>query len=187
MEKRQQLVEAALTLFYQHSVHATGINDVLALAGVARKTLYHHFDSKEALLLAALELRDQRWCDWLHQRLASASSLNDLIKQLFDTLDDWFNERELAPFYGCFFQQCASEYSQSDSDVWQYCHQHQQRVLTLLQQHLQRVSSEPDAQSQEQVQAIGLKLLLDGAIAQAQTGNRNAALDAKKLALTALI
>lgn len=186
MEKRQQLVEAALTLFYQRSVHSVGINDVLVQAKVARKTLYHHFDSKEALLLAALQLRDQRWCDWLQQRLAPASSLNDLIKRLFDALDDWFNERDLAPFYGCFFQQCASEYSQSDSDVWQYCHQHQQRVFTLLQQQLQRVSPEPE-QAQKQAQATGLKLLLDGAIAQAQTGNRSAALEAKTIALTALI
>ena len=61
--RRQQLVETALELFSREGFHATGIDRILAVSGVAKRTLYHHFRSKDELILAALRLRDERFRD----------------------------------------------------------------------------------------------------------------------------
>ena len=57
---RDHLLETALRLFNQHGYHATGIDLIIAKAGVAKTTLYRHFDTKEDLILAALERRDEQ-------------------------------------------------------------------------------------------------------------------------------
>ena len=76
MDKRQQLINTAFRLFYQNGIHAVGINQILKESGIAKKTLYHHFASKEQLLLAVLEYRDQIFLQWFSgyiKRAAPAS------------------------------------------------------------------------------------------------------------------
>mgnify|MGYP002789019069 CR=1 FL=1 len=50
-----ELVEAALALFVERGFAATRIDDIAARAGVGKGTLYLYFDSKEALLEAAVQ------------------------------------------------------------------------------------------------------------------------------------
>ena len=50
-------METAWTLFYRDGYRAVGIDTLLAEAGVAKMTLYNHFPSKEALIIAVLEQR----------------------------------------------------------------------------------------------------------------------------------
>ena len=58
MGRRQDLIDTALRLFYEHGIHAIGINQVLQEAGVAKQTLYNHFESKDSLVEAAVEHSD---------------------------------------------------------------------------------------------------------------------------------
>ncbi|MDF4603837.1 TetR/AcrR family transcriptional regulator, partial [Vibrio parahaemolyticus] len=53
-KKKQLLIDTALSLFYKQGINSIGINEVLKVSGVAKRTLYSHFESKEALILAAL-------------------------------------------------------------------------------------------------------------------------------------
>lgn len=61
MDRRERLVSVAFGLFYRHGVHAIGINRIIAESGVAKKTLYHHFSSKEALIAATVDYRDRQF------------------------------------------------------------------------------------------------------------------------------
>src|SRR5258707_2953885 len=67
--KRDQLIESAWTLFYRDGYHATGIDRILAESQVAKMTLYHHFRSKEELILAVLEQHSRQTLDSLRQLL----------------------------------------------------------------------------------------------------------------------
>lgn len=58
---RERLLDSAYDLFSRRGVRAVGVNEVIETAGVAKATLYRHFASKDDLVLAFLERREQRW------------------------------------------------------------------------------------------------------------------------------
>lgn len=160
MDKRQQLIHTALTLFYAHGIHAIGINEILKESGIAKKTLYHHFASKEALVVAALEERNQRFLTWLNSHLEKGKNDWDVVEKLFSALSDWFLDKaeELGHFRGCFFINTSAEYGDPNSAINQRCQQHKQDVQALIQRHL------PNTQA-DTVEAICL--LKEGAISSA--------------------
>ena len=53
-----KLVDATIACIRQHGVERTSISAIAAIAGVSRPTVYAHFDTREALILAALEKAD---------------------------------------------------------------------------------------------------------------------------------
>lgn len=180
MDKRQQLIETAFRLFYQHGIHAVGVNQILDEAKVAKKTLYTHFASKEKLLEAVLDYRDERFVDWVTSRMQQEQAGKPAILAVFDALDDWFNDRveTLAAFYGCLFINTCSEYGDPESTPHQLCRAHKQRIHQLIKQQLQEMQH-PEAD----YLADMLTMLKEGAIVTAQVqGDKLAAKKAKRLA-----
>jgi AcrR family transcriptional regulator len=181
-DKKQQLVETALMLFYRHGVHAVGINQILEQSAIAKKTLYHHFVSKDELLMATLELRHQRFYQWLEQQLTSTDPTGPAEK-LFDALTLWFEGKAevLGPFFGCYFQNCAAEYHGPDSAVLALCAQHKLKIRDLVNTHLRSYQLSEEAQS---LLLDGLMLLKEGAISMALVhADATVAQHAKKQAL----
>ncbi|KZN14270.1 TetR/AcrR family transcriptional regulator [Marinomonas sp. TW1] len=140
--KRQLLINTALELFYQQGIHVIGINEVLKQSGIAKKTLYHHFDSKDALILAALQQRHEVFYQWLESKLNQADSDESMIEALFYALESWVSGKEsvLGHFRGCFFVNSAVEFSAADSQIAQYCQYHKAQVKKLIGQGLQKQS-----------------------------------------------
>jgi AcrR family transcriptional regulator len=69
-QTRERIVTAAARLFYNEGIRAASVDAIAAQAGVTKKTLYYHFRSKDELIAAYLESRDQptldlytRWFD----------------------------------------------------------------------------------------------------------------------------
>ncbi|MEQ6899402.1 TetR/AcrR family transcriptional regulator [Microbacterium sp. KR10-403] len=58
-ERRARILAAAMTLFAREGYADTSLRDLAAKVGVSKSALYHHFPSKDALLLAVLEERDR--------------------------------------------------------------------------------------------------------------------------------
>ena len=52
---RAAIVEAAIRLFNQNGYHATSMQDVANAVAIKKPSLYHHFPSKEAILLTILD------------------------------------------------------------------------------------------------------------------------------------
>lgn len=178
MDKCRQLVQTAFELFYEHGVHAVGINRILAESGVAKKTLYHHFSSKDELLVATLAYRDAQFSAWLQARMELQRGRAALLA-LFDALDDWFNERDpaVAPFHGCFFINTSAEFGDPAHPVYRICSEHKQRMYELIEQHAAVLGEAPG-----QVARIAqtCMLLKEGAIVQARVaGDSGAALKAR--------
>ena len=68
-KKRALLIDTALALFYTKGINSIGINEILKTSGVAKRTLYSHFASKEALVLAALKQRHENFITWLERQI----------------------------------------------------------------------------------------------------------------------
>ncbi|GAA3382889.1 TetR/AcrR family transcriptional regulator [Cryptosporangium minutisporangium] len=110
---RQRILGTASALFYAVGIRAVGIDRIIAEAGVAKATFYHHFPTKDALVCAYLA--------GLHDRQASAfTALSagiepvDVVLAMFDALGEF----ACGPgFRGCAFVNAAVEYPDPDSPV----------------------------------------------------------------------
>ncbi|MFN8161591.1 MAG: TetR/AcrR family transcriptional regulator [Solirubrobacterales bacterium] len=58
VDKRRQILDAAIRVFARQGFHATRVSDIADEAGVAYGLVYHYFDSKEQVLN---ELFAERW------------------------------------------------------------------------------------------------------------------------------
>jgi AcrR family transcriptional regulator len=99
---RERLLETAYELFSRHGIRAVGVDEVIERAGVAKATLYRHFPSKDDLVIAFLELREQRWTmDWVHAeaRRRGATPEQQLLA-IFELFDEWFRRDD---FEACSF------------------------------------------------------------------------------------
>jgi AcrR family transcriptional regulator len=56
---RQRIIAAANKLFYSDGIKSVSVDAVAAKAGVTKRTLYYHFESKDDLIAAYLSGRDQ--------------------------------------------------------------------------------------------------------------------------------
>jgi AcrR family transcriptional regulator len=56
---RARIIAAASTLFYRDGIRAVSVDAVADKAGVTKRTLYYHFASKDDLVAAYLDARDQ--------------------------------------------------------------------------------------------------------------------------------
>jgi AcrR family transcriptional regulator len=79
-----------------------GIDEVIARAGVAKGTLYRHFPSKDDLVLAFLQEREERWTfDWVAaQARRRGDTPEEHLLGIFDLFDEWFRRED---FEGCSF------------------------------------------------------------------------------------
>lgn len=59
LDTRGKIVQAASRLFYSEGIGRVSMDAVAEKAGVTKRTLYYHFDSKDDLVAAYLDARDQ--------------------------------------------------------------------------------------------------------------------------------
>lgn len=186
MNKRAELINTALELFYRFGIHAVGINEVLAQSGIAKKTLYKYFPSKDDLILSCVVERDQRFTRWLLARCDKSDSVNVFIEEVFNALDDWINDKatELGRFGGCFFINTAAEYSDENCEIYLQCQQHKNNIKRILGDQL---SAHILNENRAELMLDTLLLLKEGAINSAFVmGDKQAANKAKKIALNLL-
>ena len=63
---RERILATAYGLFARRGIRDVGVDEVVAKADVAKATLYRHFPTKNDLVLAFLERREQLWTkDWV--------------------------------------------------------------------------------------------------------------------------
>ena len=89
-ETRQQIIDAAYTLFYQSGFIRAGVDAIANAAGITKRTLYQHFGSKDELIEAVLEHQHQmalerirRWADCI------TGKPNQMVMTLFEKLAQW--------------------------------------------------------------------------------------------------
>jgi AcrR family transcriptional regulator len=106
--KKQHLLDVATGLFYARGFHATGIDTIIAKAGIAKMTLYNNFASKDALIEACLHQKSLRVMDWMKEGAdAAAGTGRNRLLSMFDLHEAWFASKA---FRGCIFAKAAGEF-----------------------------------------------------------------------------
>tara|TARA_R110002073_G_scaffold222152_1_gene382352 strand:- start:309 stop:881 length:573 start_codon:yes stop_codon:yes gene_type:complete len=174
--KRDQIVDAALRLFYRHGFNATGVDKIIAEAGVSKKTLYSHFRTKDELILATLRKRDELFRNkMMRETERRASQPRDRLLAVFDFLTDWFHEES---FSGCMFINAAAEFADAEHPSHMICAEHKRLVADYVCQQAE-LSGAKDAVALSHE----INMLMEGAIVYAHViGDKQAAARAKEMA-----
>ncbi|WP_258364423.1 TetR/AcrR family transcriptional regulator [Nitrosomonas sp. Nm84] len=157
---KRKLLSTACRLFCKEGIHATGIARIIEESGVARRTLYLHFGSKENLLKAVFEAEASIWFCWFDRDLpAMQCSPIERILAVFDLMQSWFASKD---FYGCVFINAVAEHDKGNSWIQEIANQHREKINA----RLQAMVMESGAKDPELV-AEKLSLLIDGTIVTA--------------------
>jgi AcrR family transcriptional regulator len=175
-EKREHLIAVATELFNRLGYRAAGVDRVISEAGIAKTTLYRHFESKEELVVAVLRRIDERYREAMRGAVdTSAREPRQKLLATFDYLENWFKDKS---FYGCPFMSAASEYGERVSPVFQEAVLHKRLMLAYFEELARAAELDDPRRIAEEI-----SLLHEGATAVAQiTGDATAARMAKGIA-----
>ena len=178
--RRDHLVDTALKLFSRGGFHATGIDTILAEAGVAKMTLYNHFRSKEELILAALQRQDELFRNWFTKRVEQqAREPRKRLIAMFEVIEQWFAEED---FDGCMFINASAEYSDPANPIYVAASEHERLVLG----YVRDLATAAGARDPSRL-ALELVVLMQGAIVWRQTTGENIAARAARVAAESLV
>lgn len=165
--KREHLIEVATDLFNRCGYHASGVDRVIAEAGIAKTTLYRHFKSKDDLIVAVLQRIDQQYREGMREAVdARAPDAREKLLATFDVLEEWFRGKT---FYGCPFMSAASEYNVPGSPVFQAALLHKRLMIAYFEELARAAGLAEPARIGEQI-----NLLHEGATAVAQINGDSA-------------
>ncbi len=163
---RERILLTAHDLFYREGIRATGVDRLIAAAGVTKVTFYRHFPSKDDLVRTFLAYRHERWMGWFKDALArwrAAQSPPEReeapLAPVAFALAEWLQ----APgFRGCAFINTVAELGGALPDAIAIAAAHKQDMARAICELLPR---RDDAMSLAEAAALAV----DGAIVRAQT------------------
>jgi AcrR family transcriptional regulator len=172
---RDRILDAAYELFSRNGIQAVGIDAVISRSGVARQTLYRHFASKQDLVLAFLERREDQWTRrWLEDEvLRRADDPAGRLLAIFDVFGEWFGR---ADFEGCSFINVMLEHPDPGDPIHRASVSYLAGIRAFVE-GLAREAGIADAQDFAQQWHI----LMKGSIVAAGEGDRDAARRAKSI------
>lgn len=122
-----KIIDTAGRLFYKQGFNATGINQVIEEADIAKASLYKHFESKNDLMVAYLQGLHQSWYERLETEIAKIADPKEKLLALFDHHE---HRQQFREFGGCPFIKANNEAGESDP-----------RILTEVQQAKEHAKS----------------------------------------------
>lgn len=159
-EARQRILETADRLFYQDGLRAVGVDRIIAEAGVAKMSLYKHFASKDDLILAVLQFREEGVLAFFRAAMERHSKkAKNPLRAFFAALKELF---ESPGFRGCPFQNAAVELADPTHRGTEFVRGHKQRFSDFLHGLVEEAIGKAAAKV---APAVGL--LVEGAIVTA--------------------
>jgi AcrR family transcriptional regulator len=172
---RERILDTAYDLFSRHGIRAVGVDRIIASSGVAKMSLYRNFESKDALVLAFLARREERWTnDWL---VAEATARGDTgaerMLSIFDVFGEWFDRDD---FEGCAFVNVLLEFDDARSPIRQASIEHLANIRGFVSEFAEQAGArDPEALARQ------WHILMKGSIVAAAEGDRDAATRARAL------
>ena len=130
-DTRGFILQTASDLFYEKGYNLTGINEIIATAGIAKATLYHHFKSKEELCIAYLKSRDEALVQAIKDHCKSKKSGNDQLLGVLDFLSKFYSSGN---FNGCWCLRTFAEIPGDNQEITKQIRKGKNELLDLITQ-----------------------------------------------------
>ena len=142
----------------------------------SKMTLYKHFKSKNDLIVATLQRRDELWMRQFRQTVERrANTPATRLLAVFDALEGWFQG---PGFHGCMFIKAAAEYSDPQDPIHAAAAQHHRNIMGYLRTLTEAAGAKRPARLAREIM-----LLMEGALAVTQVnGPIGAAQEAARVA-----
>ena len=159
---KERIMNTACRLFYEQGYQATGINQIIEEAGIAKSSLYQHFASKEILLNEYLATNKAEWFSKLAVFTASFSAGKEKLSALLDYRKQGLERHH---FKGCTFSRVVYELPNLDETSATIIRQHKEGIKAFVYTQLQAIKSPyPEDELNEMTEL--LFNLMEGAILQ---------------------
>ena len=174
---RQRLTEAAVRRFYRDGFRSVGLDQVLADVGISKTAFYKHFESKEDLVLAALEMKN-RWLQDAFRQMVLARGGPEPVGQLRALLDVVDEIIDADDYQGCLFINVALEFPLPSEPDHAAAAEHKRAIEEIVQDLAARAgAADPRGVARE------LCLVMEGAYVTRQvTGDRQSINVARRVA-----
>jgi AcrR family transcriptional regulator len=172
---RTRILDAAYDLFSRRGIRGVGIDAVIAEAGVSRMTLYRHFRTKEELVLAYLQVREDQWTRaWLQAEVERRTDdPRERLLTIFDVFDGWFHQ---PGFEGCAFINVMLETADAHDNIYEACNVYLANIREFLQGLARGAGiADPEAFARQ------WHILMKGSIVAAGEGDQGAAKRAQEM------
>ena len=166
---RERILGTAYELFSHRGIHDVGVDELVERAGVAKATLYKHFRSKDDLVLAFLEQREQIWTyGWVEgEARRRGATPDEQLLAIFDLFDEWFYGDD---FEGCSFVNTLLEFRDLEHPVGRASADYLENIRSVVRNlALEAGLRDPDDF------ALSWHILMKGSIVAAGEGDADAA------------
>lgn len=176
---RVRILGTANRLFYDEGVHSVGVDRIIAESGVTKATFYKYYRSKELLMVAYLELRDNYTRELVHSVYRET---NDPLERIRGLASAIAAEARKPDFRGCPFINATAQFNDPSHPVRQAITRHRQWYTDVIRQLFADAGHPRPADATDDY-----FLARDGAYASANLGDTQAALDALDRAMDRLV
>jgi AcrR family transcriptional regulator len=177
---REKILVTATNLFQTQGINSTGVDNIVAVAGTTKMTLYKYFRTKEVLILEVLVKNQQDFRTWLDKKLSSSSKKpSDKIQQLFDYIEEWVNS---PAFAGVAFIKASAEFPNEENPIHQLSSQQSREF----RRYICKLASEASIKGADGL-ALQLSMLFEGAVEAEQIQRGSGAVKYAKKAAKILI
>jgi len=118
-QTRDHLARVATTLFEQNGYDATTMDQIAAVADVARGTLYNHFPHKDAIVAYWVDAQLAQHLPQVLQQVMKLSAFQKRLACIFEASAKWWQGHPayVAPYLRHRFQQVQNDRDTTSSDM----------------------------------------------------------------------
>ncbi|WP_337965793.1 TetR/AcrR family transcriptional regulator [uncultured Flavobacterium sp.] len=173
MQPKERILDTVSVLFHKQGYNATGINQIIDEAKVAKASFYQHFKSKEDLCVAFLNQRHGFWFEQLEKFVLNEKDSKSRVVASFDFLI-FMNQKE--NFRGCSFLNILSEIPSDNV-----------KVLNVIQSHKSDLRNYFKNLINNELTADHVYLLFESCIIESQLFKSNNLIEQSKKIIQTLI
>jgi AcrR family transcriptional regulator len=164
---RARIHRAADALFYLNGIHATGLDDIAAAAGVSRRTLSRSTTGKEALAVDYIRGRHDRDVSVYESLRSSGLPAQQILETVLGEIEA---DLDSPGFRGCPFINAAAEYSDPRAAVRVAVREHREWYVQATATVLRDAGHPMPGDAADDV-----LLVRDGAMSSSYSGDRTSA------------